>query len=568
MRWSRALIPTLKEVPAEAEIASHKLMLRAGMMRKLTSGIYTLLPLGWRVAKNVERIVREEMDASGAQELLLPALHPAELWQETRRWDVYGPELMRLKDRHNRFYALGPTHEEVITDLARREIRSYRQLPLNLYQIQIKFRDEIRPRFGVMRAREFIMKDAYSFDRDEAGLDESYRKMYDAYTKIFTRCGLTFKAVEADSGAIGGSDTHEFMAPADYGEAIILTCDSCGYTANVEKAVSKLDESAPEDSRTLPLEKVKTPGMRTVEEVAAFLGVEPRRLVKTLIYMADGRAVAALVRGDHELNEIKLRNALRCIKLEMASPEDIKTITGADVGFTGPVGLKGVEILADNAIRAMGNFVTGANEDGAHLVNVNVGRDFSVSSFADLRTAREGDICPFCSGALRASKGIEVGQIFKLGTKYSESLKATYLDEDGREHPIVMGCYGIGITRTVAACIEQGHDEDGIVWHRNIAPYSFIITPVNAADRAQMEYAERIYGEMLARGEEVLLDDRDERAGFKFKDADLIGIPIRITIGNLLPEGYVELKVRRTGEVVRVNRDDAYGKAKEILESL
>jgi prolyl-tRNA synthetase len=570
MRWTEGLIPTLKETPSDAEIASHKLMLRAGMMRKLSAGIYSLLPLGWRATRRVEEIVREEMDREGSQELLLPAVQPSDLWKETGRWDDYGEELMKVTDRHKRDFVLGPTHEEVLTDLARRELRSYKQLPLILYQIQTKFRDEVRPRFGVMRAREFIMKDAYSFDRDRKGLDVSYRKMYDAYSRIFSRCGLTFRAVEADSGAIGGSEAHEFMALADCGEAEVLSCPECDYAANIERAEVRADEAPSGPSEAMKeLKKVRTPEMKTVEAVAAFLGVTPERLIKTILYKASGKVVAALVRGDHEINEIKLRRALGALSLEMADPETVTTVTGAAVGYAGPVGLGGVKLIADRSVQGMANAVTGANADDAHLVGVNLNRDFKVDLFADIRLARSGDPCPRCGGPMVGSRGIEVGQVFKLGTKYSDAMGATFADEDGTSKPIIMGCYGIGITRTVAAVIEQSHDDRGITWPPSVAPYIAIITPVNAAASDQMEVSEIIYREMRGAGLSAILDDRDERAGVKFKDADLIGMPVRLTVGDkALKEGKVEIKLRRTGQEFREDKNKAVSTIKELLKSI
>jgi len=570
MRWTEGLIPTLKETPSDAEIASHKLMLRAGMMRKLSSGIYSLLPLGWRATRRVEEIVREEMDREGSQELLLPAVQPSELWKETGRWDDYGEELMKVIDRHKREFVLGPTHEEVLTDLVRKELRSYKQLPLILYQIQIKFRDEVRPRFGVMRAREFIMKDAYSFDRDLKGLDVSYGKMYDAYSRIFSRCGLTFRPVEADSGAIGGSDTHEFMALADYGEAEVLSCPQCDYAANIERAEARGDEAPSLPSEAMKkLEKVQTPGMKTVEAVAAFLGVGPERLIKTILYKTSGKVVAALVRGDHEINEIKLKRELGALSLEMADPEAVTRVTGAAVGYAGPVGLGGVTLIADRSVQGMANAVTGANADDAHLVGVNLNRDFKVDIFADIRLARAGDPCPKCGRPMVGSRGIEVGQVFKLGTKYSDAMGATFADEDGVSKPIIMGCYGIGITRTVAAVIEQGHDDRGIIWPASVAPYSAIITPVNVTASDQMEVSEMIYGEMNEAGLSVILDDRDERAGVKFKDADLIGMPLRLTVGDkALKEGKVEIKLRKTGQEFREDKNKAVSRIKELLKSI
>ncbi len=559
MRYSHLMLPTLKEDPAEAEVISHKLMYRAGMIRKLAAGIYSYLPLGLRVIHNVERIVREEMNRAGAQEVLLPCVQPAELWMETHRWEEYGKDLLRFKDRHNRDCCFGPTHEEVITDIARREIRSYRQMPLNLYQIQTKFRDEIRPRFGLMRSREFIMKDAYSFDTDEAGLEISYQKMYEAYEKIFKRCGLSFTVVEAETGLIGGTASHEFMVLAETGEEIIVSCQSCDYAANVQKAEAKKTRlRARKPGKTLkPLKKVKTPDMKTVEAVTQFLKVRPQDLVKTLIFETDQGVVAALIRGDHEINESKLENLLGCGEAKLASDDVVYRATGAPKGFAGPIGLS-VKVIADYSVEPMVDFVTGANEDDAHYINVNLGRDVKVDQFADVRMIKEGDRCPRCGKSLSFSRGIEVGHIFKLGTKYSKTLKATYLDENGQEREIVMGCYGIGVGRTAAAAIEQYHDEDGIIWPMPIAPFQVVVVPVNNKIESLMETAEGIYRLLSGNGVDVLLDDRDSTPGVKFKDADLIGIPLRITLGEKnLKRGLVEIRRRKNGETIVIGKDKA-----------
>lgn len=545
MRMSQLLAPTLRETPGEAEIVSHQLLLRAGMMRKTASGMYTYLPLGWRVLRKIMDIIREEMDAKGGQELLMPIVQPAELWRETGRWDEYGEEMFRLKDRHGREFCLGPTHEELITALVRAEVRSYRQLPLLLYQIANKYRDEIRPRFGVIRGREFIMKDLYSFDRDEAGLDESYWKMYDAYTRIFRRVGLTTRAVEADSGAIGGDVTHEFMVLAEAGEASVVYCTSCDYAANTEKAEAVAPPPATVAGPVPACEPVATPNVRTLEELTRFLGVSADRVIKTLIYEADGRPVAAVVRGDHELNAVKLKRVLGATTLAMAGGAVVERVTGAPVGFAGPVGLKGVRIVADPWALAVADAVAGANAADTHLRHVQPGRDWQPDVVADIRTVTAGEPCPRCGGVLASARGIEVGQIFKLGTKYSEALGATYLDEQGQARPIVMGCYGIGVSRTMAAIIEQHHDENGIIWPVSVAPYHVIIVPVMYEDEQQRQVAEQLYEELDRAGVEVVLDDRDERAGVKFKDADLLGFPLRITIGpKSLKEGQVELKSR------------------------
>ncbi|MGA7826330.1 MAG: proline--tRNA ligase [Geobacteraceae bacterium] len=549
MRYSNYFIPTVKETPADAEVVSHQLMLRAGMIRKLAAGIYNYLPLGLRSIRKVENIVREEMNRAGAIEILMPSVIPAELWQESERWEQYGKELLRFNDRKDAQFCLGPTHEEVVTDLVRREIKSYRQMPINLYQIQSKFRDEIRPRFGLMRGREFIMKDAYSFDVNEKAADLSYEKMYQAYRRIFERCGLKFRAVEADTGSIGGSSSHEFMVLADSGEDAIVSCSACEYAANVEKAEARPIEAA-EHADARPLERVATPDKRTIEEVSEFLGVHASAMIKTLVLLADGEPVVALVRGDHELNEIKLKNALGCTELEMAGDEVVTKVTGAPVGFAGPVGLT-TKIVADLAVKGMKNSATGGNEKDLHLKNVNMERDFTVSRFADIRNVVHGDACPRCKdGILEMWRGIEVGHVFKLGTKYSKALKATFLDADGKDQTIFMGCYGIGIGRTVAACVEQNNDANGIIFPLPIAPFHCIISALNIKEEPVREASELIYSQLVEAGVEVLLDDRDERPGFKFKDADLIGIPLRIVVGNKnLAEGKVELKDRKSGEV-------------------
>ncbi len=567
MRWTKAYIPTVKEDPAEAEIMSHKLMMRAGMIKKVGAGIYTLLPLGLAATRKVEQIVREEMNRIGALELLMPVLSPAELWRETGRWDVYGPELMRLKDRHDRDFVLGPTHEEVITDLVRGRVRSYRQLPLTLYQIQTKFRDEIRPRFGVVRGREFTMKDAYSFNRDEACLDKTYRDMHGAYEAIFRRCGLRFRPVLADSGAIGGDVTHEFTVLAKVGESRIVSCpsDECAYAATDETAESIIEEVVI-DGEPRPLSEVHTPNMKTVEEVCAFLKAEPRKLVKTILYEADGGTVVALVRGDREISEPKLRRALKKDLLTMADGGVVRDLTGAEVGYAGPVGLKGVKLVADRTIVKMTNFITGANKTDYHLTNVNAGRDFSPDIVADITVATTGDKCIRCGRALTDYRGIEVGQIFKLGKKYSLKMNATFTDEKGIETPFTMGCYGIGITRTVAAAIEQNHDENGIVWPSAIAPFGVIVTPVSVGDAEIMSAAEKIYSELRAHGIDALLDDRDERPGVKFKDADLVGIPLRVTVGSRsLKQGKLEVRIRRTGETREVPVESACENITKLL---
>lgn len=549
MRYSEMHLPTGREVPSDAEVISHQLMIRAGMIRKLTSGIYSYLPLGYRVIRKVEQIVREEMNKAGAQEVHMPMVQPAELWQESGRWVHYGKELLRFRDRHEREYCLGPTHEEVITDLVRNDVKTYRQLPRNLYQIQTKFRDEVRPRFGVMRCREFGMKDAYSFDADEAGAEKSYEKMFAAYNNIFRRCGLHFRPVEADSGSIGGKYSHEFMVMAESGEDAMVFCQKCSYAANLEKAeVTKPEKNNIQEKDLLPLENVHTPNVRTIEEVSSFLKVKPQNIVKTLIFNADGQPCAVLVRGDQEVNEIKVKNYLGAAQLELADDEMIKKATGAPRGFAGAVKIK-TRVIADYSIMNVINFVTGANKEDYHLKNVNVDRDFKIESFADLRVIEEKDTCPRCGGKIKFARGIEVGHVFKLGTKYSQAMKAVYLDKDGQEKIMIMGCYGIGIGRTAAACIEQNYDTHGIIWPVPLAPFHLIITPVNVNEKNVFDAAEKIYQEMLYAGIEVILDDRDERAGVKFNDADLIGIPLRITVGQKnLAQGNVELRVRKTGE--------------------
>ncbi len=563
MRYSQFFLPTLKEVPAEAEIASHILMLRAGMIRKLASGLYTYLPLGLRALRKVEDIIRDEMNKAGAQELLMPVVQPAELWKESGRWNHYGNELLRIKDRHGRDFCLGPTHEEVITDLIRKHIRSYRDLPLNLYQIQTKFRDEIRPRFGIMRAREFIMKDAYSFSIDEASLDQIYQTMYKAYCNIFDRCGLDFRPVEADTGSIGGHASHEFMVLAETGEDAIACCTKCNFAANTELAPVKAQEDGLEFlSGNEELRTVETPGKKTVEEVTEFLDKKAKQLLKTLLFIADNRPVAVLMRGDHELNEVKLKNVLGAQSLEMADAETVERLTKAPVGFVGPVGLSSeVKVIGDIAISKMQDFVTGANKKDTHFIGVNWKRDVPPPKLFDLRVITEKDPCPRCGGEIEIKRGIEVGHIFKLGTKYSETMGATFLDAKGREKPIIMGCYGIGVGRTVAAAIEQNHDEKGIVFPKPIAPFDVIISVINIKDKEMMNTAEKIYSELKQKGMEVLLDDRKERPGVKFKDAELIGIPQRITIGKKLKQkGMVELTIRKTGETTEVQADKILSK--------
>jgi len=548
MRWSRCYIPTLKEAPSDAEVVSHKLLVRAGMIRKLTSGIYTFMPMGLRALNKVAAIVREEMNRAGAQEVLMPMVQPADLWQETGRWEFYGKELLRFRDRNDRDYCLGPTHEEVITDLVRGEVRSYRQLPINLYQIQTKFRDEIRPRFGLMRGREFVMKDAYSFDRDQSGCDESYKAMYTAYQRIFSRLGLRFRAVEADSGSIGGSFSHEFMVLADTGEDTLAVCTACEYAANVERAeVTGTPCTRP---AAAALAEVPTPGAHTIEEVSAFLGVSADMLVKTLLFVADGEPVAALVRGDRELNEVKLKNLLGADSLELATPEQVEAWTGAPVGFAGPVGLHGVKrVFADTELKGDAGWIVGANKADTHLREVSLTRDAAIEAYADLRMITASDPCPRCGGAVELPKGIEVGHVFKLGLKYSKSMNATFLDENGKEQVMVMGCYGIGVSRVVASCIEQNNDGDGIVFPPPIAPYEVALLLLDPKNEEAAAKAAEIESFLEAEGHDVLLDDRDERPGVKFKDADLIGSPYQLVLGGKgLARGVVEAKNRRSGE--------------------
>ncbi|TMB52451.1 MAG: proline--tRNA ligase [Deltaproteobacteria bacterium] len=564
-RLSRLLVPTLREDPADAEVASHRLMIRAGMIRQVARGIYDLLPLGLRAVRRVETIVREEMDRAGAQEILMPAVIPGELWRESGRWERYGPELLRMRDRYDREFCFGPTHEEVVTDLVRREIRSYRELPKNLYQIQVKFRDEIRPRFGLMRGREFIMKDAYSFHVDADDARREYRVMFDTYTRIFERCGLTFRAVEAGTGAIGGSLSHEFQVLAASGEDAIVSCERCGYAANVEKAEVRAAPAAGAGGGGL--ERVATPGKRSVEEVSTFLGLPRERFIKTLLYAtAGGEAVAILVRGDHEASATKVQAALGGEPVALADEQAVERATGAPVGFAGPVGLK-IRMLADAALRGVRGAVAGANRADEHVVNVDQARDLPELVFADLRQARSGDACPRCDGgAFAEHRGIEVGQVFYLGTKYSEAMGATFLGADGRERPIEMGCYGIGITRTVAAAIEQHHDDAGIVWPAPLAPYGVHVVPVSVEDARLRETAEQLAASLDAAGVDALLDDRDERPGVKFKDADLIGLPVRVTVGpRALARGCVELKTRTAREATEVPVGDAAARAAALL---
>lgn len=563
MRLSKALISTLREVPAEAEIQSHKLMLRAGLMRKMASGVYNFMPLGLKVLKNIEDIVREEMDKTGAQEFLASALLPSELWKESGRWSKFGPEMFKLKDRNEREFCLGPTHEEAFTDLARNEIKSYKQLPLNLYQIQTKYRDERRPRFGVMRSREFVMKDAYSFDKNYEGLDEAYNKMYAAYHEIFKRCGLTAKCVEADSGAMGGSGSAEFMIKSEIGEDEVAFCTECNYAANMEKAPAAPEACTKEELK--PLNKVETPNVKTIEDLVGFFNTTSKKFAKTLIFKADKNIVAVMVRGDREVNETKVINALGgAIEFEMADPETVFKATSAKVGFAGPIGIKVDQLFIDNEVASMSNMIVGANETGYHYENANFERDFK-GKVGDFRNAAEGDTCPKCGKPLTIARGIEVGHIFKLGTKYSEAMGANFIDENGESKPLIMGCYGIGINRTMAAIIEQNNDDNGIIWPISVAPYKVIIVPVVTKDEKQMAAANELYEKLKGLGIDVLIDDREERAGVKFKDADLIGIPIRVTVGKKINEGMVEFKLRKEADIELVPFDSVIDKIKGII---
>ena len=572
MLATKLYAPTLREVPSDADVVSQQLMLRAGFMRKTANGLYSFLPLGWRSIKKIEAIVREEMDRASAQEIMMPILQPAEIWKESGRWNAYGAEMMRINDRHDNEFCLGPTHEEMITTLVKNEINSYRQLPVNLYQIQSKFRDERRPRYGLMRSREFIMKDAYSFDVDEAGLDESYKSMYDAYTRIFTRCGLTFRPVEADSGAIGGSGTHEFMAIAEAGEADIVYCTKCDYAANIEigkPGIMKQDEEALQE-----LSVVDTPNASTIEAVAEMLNLPLHKTIKAVVFSIDGKVVLAIVRGDHEVNEVAVQHAvLGSVEPEMATSEELEKV-GLTAGFISPVGLQQTDefaIVVDESVMETYNVCGGANKKDAHYVNINPKRDFNVEDIivAPIRLITKDDVCPKCGGALEHAKGIEVGQVFKLGTKYSEALQATFLDQNGRPNPMIMGCYGIGVSRTLAAAIEQYHDENGIIWPRSIAPFEAVIVPINAKDEALMSTSQTIYTALQNAGVDVLLDDRKDRAGVKFKDADLIGYPLRITVSkNTLENNEVEIQIRKSGEALPCAIDSVADKVTELLQNL
>ncbi|MDU5754322.1 MAG: proline--tRNA ligase [Veillonella sp.] len=564
MLATKLYAPTLREVPSDADVVSQQLMLRAGFMRKTANGLYSFLPLGWKSIKKIEAIVREEMDRASAQEIMMPILQPAEIWKESGRWNAYGAEMMRINDRHDNEFCLGPTHEEMITTLVKNEINSYRQLPVNLYQIQSKFRDERRPRYGLMRSREFIMKDAYSFDVDEAGLDESYKSMYDAYTRIFTRCGLTFRPVEADSGAIGGSGTHEFMAIAEAGEADIVYCTKCDYAANIEigkPGIIKQDEEVLQE-----LSVVDTPNASTIEAVAEMLNLPLHKTIKAVVFSIDGKVVLAIVRGDHEVNEVAVQHAvLGSVEPEMATSEELEKV-GLTAGFISPVGLQQTDefaIVVDESVMETYNVCGGANKKDAHYVNINPKRDFNVEDIivAPIRLITKDDVCPKCGGALEHAKGI--------GTKYSEALQATFLDQNGRPNPMIMGCYGIGVSRTLAAAIEQYHDENGIIWPRSIAPFEAVIVPINAKDEALMSTSQTIYTALQNAGVDVLLDDRKDRAGVKFKDADLIGYPLRITVSkNTLENNEVEIQIRKSGEALPCAIDSVADKVTELLQNL
>ena len=566
MLFSKMFIPTVKEDPKEAEVISHRLMLRGGFIRRLSSGIYTWLPLGLKALRKVERIIREEMNKKGAQEILMPGVQPKELWVESTRWEKYGKELLRFKDRNDRELCLGPTHEEVVTDLVRREVRSYRELPVTLYQIQTKFRDEIRPRFGVMRAREFSMKDAYSFDADEAGAEKSYMDMYDAYMNIFKRCGLRFRVVEADTGQIGGSFSHEFMVLAETGEDIIISCDTCGYAANLERAEVGVAEKTV-SAKKGNYKRVETPDQRRVEEVASFLGVTAQQLLKTIIYNTDKGTIGVLIRGDREINETKLMNLVGLEYCDLTDEYTIQDVTGGPLGFSGPIGLS-IPLYADKDVAYMEDLVIGGNEKDVHVINVNTG-DFIVKGFYDIKVAVAGDKCPRCNGTLTSTRGIEVGHIFKLGLKYSKAMNASFLDKDGKEQLMVMGCYGIGVGRTLAAAIEQGNDDNGMILPMAIASFEVNVLPVNNSHQESMELADRVYRELTDKGVDVVMDDRNERPGVKFKDCDLIGIPLRVTIGERnLKEGLVEIKLRNEKESQRIKKEDIVERVVGYVEEL
>jgi len=568
MRWSKAFIPTLKEAPAEVVAPSHSLLVRGGFIRQVAAGIYEFLPLGLKVLKKIENIVRGEMNKAGAQEVLLTVLNPKELWEETGRWELYGEELFKLKDRHGRDFCLGPTHEEEITDMVRKEVKSYKDLPLLLYQIQTKFRDEKRPRFGLIRAREFLMKDAYSFDTDYKGAEEAYNLMGETYEKIFNRIGLKYLRVLADTGQIGGKKSEEFVALTPYGEAKVAYCESCGYAANAE--IVPLNKPKEEQEEERPLQKVHTPKVRTIEELAKFLKVEPKKILKSLLYIVNGEPVLVLIRGDREVDENKLERVLGTDNFRLATDEEIKEILGTERGFVGPINLpkKVKKVLWDNSLYGVKNLVVAANEPHYHYINANPGRDFEYGEFYDLAEVKEGDPCPKCGAPLKLSRGLEIGHIFLLGTRYSEPMQAYFVDKDGKEKPIVMGCYGIGVSRLMAAIVEQSHDENGIIWPINVAPFELEILPLNVSDKTQKQVAEKLYKEALKRGIDVIIDDRDERAGYKFKDADLVGIPVRIVVGRKAKDGLVEIQIRKTGEKFDVPIEEALNKFEELKREL
>ncbi len=563
MKASKLLMPTLREAPAEAEIKSHILMMRAALISKLAAGVYSYLPLGLKVLHNVEQIIREEMDKAGAQELLMSALLPAECYKKSGRWDRFGDDMFRLKDRNDRDFCLGPTHEEIFTQTVLDSVHSYRDYPFTLYQMQTKYRDERRPRFGVMRTREFVMKDAYSFDTTTEGLDASYDAMYKAYRRIFDRLGLNYMIVDADTGAMGGSGSQEFMVISDVGEDTIAYCEDCRYSANIEKAVCVAPEASNEEMKTM--NKVETPNAKTIEEVAAFFGKDEKAFVKTMIYSCDSKLYAVLVRGDREINEVKLANVTGSSEVRLADAEDVVRVTGAKIGFAGPVDLE-IPVIADNEVMAMRNFIVGANETDCHIENVNPDRDFVPEITADVRSIEEGDICPVCGKKIKTAQGIEVGHIFKLGTKYSDALGLTYKDDSGEDKSVIMGCYGIGVNRCLAAVIEQNNDENGIIWPASIAPYKAVVVPVNVKDEAQLALAEKIASQLEDAGIEIVLDDRDERPGVKFKDWDLIGIPVRITVGKKAADGMVEYKKRSASDFELITSEEAVKKALDFLK--
>lgn len=567
MRFSKSYIKTLKETPKEAETASHKLLLRASMIKKLTSGVYTYLPLGYKALKKVENIVREEMDRAGSQEILMPVLQPAELWKESGRWDVMGPLMMKLQDRNKRDFVLGPTHEEVVTDLIRNDISSYKALPLSLYQIQTKFRDEIRPRFGLMRGREFVMKDAYSFHATAESLDEEFLNMRDTYSRIFSRCGLKFRPVEADSGAIGGSGSQEFHVLADSGEDEIIYCDSCSYAANVETAVSRVEASPVEELKNAEL--IDTPNVSKIDDIVQFLNIPYSKTVKAMMYrdMGNDQVYMVLMRGDYEVNETKLKNIVNAVEVALLTDEELEK-HGLIKGFIGPYGieLRDIKVIADTAVTEINNHTAGGNKMDTHYINVNYGRDYKADIVADIKTVKVGETCERCGGKLHSARGIEVGHIFKLGDKYSKALNATFLDDKGESKVMLMGCYGIGVSRTLASAIEQNNDEFGIIWPTALAPYIVDVIPANMKNEAQVKVAEEIYEALLNDGIDSMIDDRDERPGFKFKDADLIGFPFKVVSGKRAEEGIVEFKIRKTGETLEISKDDVVSTVRELMK--